>query len=96
MKYRSRTDIITQVLQATNQGASKTRMMYGAYLSYAQINEYTKFLLEKELLRYQTETRIYNLTEKGMQFLRDIEGINRVISMNSSPVFDSPWSPNQR
>src|SRR2546422_835291 len=41
MKYRSRTDIVTQILDAANgNGANKTRIMYKAYLSYAQLKEY--------------------------------------------------------
>ena len=40
MKYRSRTDIVSQILEAANGGATKTKIMYEAYLSYAQPKEY--------------------------------------------------------
>ena len=40
MKYRSRTEIVSAMLRIANRGATKTRIMYGAYLSYAQVMEY--------------------------------------------------------
>ncbi|MGA9172279.1 MAG: winged helix-turn-helix domain-containing protein, partial [Nitrososphaeraceae archaeon] len=40
MKYRSRTDIVGLILEAANGGgATKTRIMYKAFLSYAQLKE---------------------------------------------------------
>lgn len=53
MKYRSRTDIVSQILEAANGGASKTKIMYKAYLSYAQLKEYLSVLVENGLLEYQ-------------------------------------------
>ncbi|MFL6431808.1 MAG: winged helix-turn-helix domain-containing protein, partial [Nitrososphaeraceae archaeon] len=47
MKYRSRTDIVGLILEAANGGATKTRIMYKAFLSYAQLKEYLTVLLEK-------------------------------------------------
>jgi predicted transcriptional regulator len=54
MKYRSRTDIIGQILDAANGGggAIKTKIMYQAYLSYAQLKEYLTVLTERGLLNY--------------------------------------------
>jgi len=46
LKYRSRTDIIAQILEGATQGSTKTRLMYGAYISYAQVQEYLAFLQE--------------------------------------------------
>jgi predicted transcriptional regulator len=37
MKYRSRTEIVCNILDATNGGATKTKIMYFAFLSYAQL-----------------------------------------------------------
>jgi predicted transcriptional regulator len=82
MKYRSRTDIIAMILQAATQGATKTRIMYGAYLSYAQVKEYLSFLIEKNLISYEEGTSLYKLTEKGMNLLHTYEGISDMISLN--------------
>jgi predicted transcriptional regulator len=69
MKYRSRTEIISNILRAALDGpCTKTRLMYRAYVSSEQINEYLGYLLSNELLI--KEQHMYSLTEKGMQFLR--------------------------
>ena len=70
MKYRSRTDIVSQILDATNGGATKTRIMYKAYLSYAQLKAYLSVLMENELLEHDAGIQQYKTTEKGIKFLR--------------------------
>jgi predicted transcriptional regulator len=82
MKYRSRTDIIAMILRASNGGATKTRIMYGAYLSYAQVKEYLSFLLEKNLISYEEGTALYKLTPNGSKLLQVYEGISDMISVN--------------
>jgi predicted transcriptional regulator len=49
MKYRSRTDIAEMILEAANGGAAKTKIMYKAFLSYAQLKEYLTVLLQNGL-----------------------------------------------
>lgn len=82
MKYRSRTDIIAMILRASVNGATKTRIMYGAYLSYAQVREYLSFLTERNLIAYEEGSGLYRLTENGMKLLRTYEGISEMISIN--------------
>jgi predicted transcriptional regulator len=84
MKYRSRSEIIAMILQAANNGATKTRIMYGAYLSYAQVKEYLEFLQNKKLLSYEEGTSQYRLTEKGLQFLRVFDQISDMISVTKT------------
>src|SRR5438093_1507280 len=52
MKYRSRTDIVSQMLEAANADASKTKIIYTAYLSHAQLKEYLTMLVEGGLIDY--------------------------------------------
>ena len=82
MKYRSRTDIIGNILQVAMNGATKTRIMYGAYLSYSQVKEYLAFMLDRNLIWYEEGTQLYKLTEKGMKLMRTYEGIRDMISVN--------------
>ena len=71
MKYRSRTDIVTQILDAASgYGANKTRIMYKAYLSYAQLKEYLSILIANGLLEENQAEKLYKTTEKGMKFMR--------------------------
>ncbi len=69
MRYRTRTDIISEILDAANGGATKTKIMYKAYLSFTQMKEYARVLTENNLLRYDVYTRIFKTTEKGLRFL---------------------------
>ena len=50
MKYRSRTEIVSNILNAANGGTSKTKMMYKAYISYNQLKEYLTILIENNLI----------------------------------------------
>jgi predicted transcriptional regulator len=70
MKYRSRTEIVSMILEAANGGATKTKIMYKAFLSYAQLREYLSVLIENNLLEYLEGTQTYKTTEKGINFLK--------------------------
>ena len=71
MKYRSRTEIVAMILDATNGGgATKTKIMYTAFLSYAQLKEYLSILIENNLLEYRNGTQTYKTTEKGLNYLK--------------------------
>ena len=70
MKYRSRTEIVSSILEAANGGATKTRIMYKAFLSYAQLKEYLSVLIENNLLEYLEGSQSYKTTEKGLNLLK--------------------------
>ena len=70
MKYRSRTEIVSMILAAANGGATKTRIMYKAFLSYAQLKEYLSVLIENNLIEYLEGSQTYKTTEKGFNFLK--------------------------
>ena len=69
MKYRSRTEIVAMILEAANGGATKTKIMYKAFLSYAQLKEYLSVLIENDLIEY-IEGSEYKTTQKGLIFLK--------------------------
>jgi predicted transcriptional regulator len=81
MKYRSRSDIIGLILEAANGGATKTKIMYKAFLSFAQLREYLSTLLETDLIRYEEGTGKYKTTEKGMRMLHIYNQINEEFSL---------------
>jgi predicted transcriptional regulator len=70
MKYRSRTEIVSMILEAANGGATKTRIMYKAFLSYAQLKEYLSVLIENNLIEYLEGIQTYKTTEKGLNLLK--------------------------
>jgi predicted transcriptional regulator len=81
LKYRSRNDIINEILDAANDGggATKTKIMYQAFLSYAQLKEYLTELIDNELLNYDVDSRQFKTTEKGQQFLDTFNQISDVM-----------------
>ncbi len=82
MKYRSRLTIASSILQgAQNGSATKTRLMYGAYLSFAQMNEYLAFLQTNALIMKNELAHTYAITEKGNRFLRIFEELTKTVSI---------------
>jgi predicted transcriptional regulator len=70
MKYRSRSDIIGLLLEAANGGgATKTKMMYKAFLSFNQLREYLAVLVENALIEYEGN-QTYRTTQKGLRVLQ--------------------------
>ena len=65
MKYRSRTEIVSNILNAANGGTSKTKMMYKAFISYNQLKEYLTNLIENNLIEYIDGSQTFKTTEKG-------------------------------
>ena len=80
MKYRSRTDIVSQMLEAANGGATKTKIMYSAYLSYAQLKEYLAVLIEGGLIEHLPAEQKYRTTDKGIKFLDTYSQIGQMIA----------------
>ena len=71
MGNRSRTEIVDSILDAANgEGETKTKIMYFAFLSYNQLNEYLSILIENNLIEYLDGTRRFKTTEKGLYFLK--------------------------
>jgi predicted transcriptional regulator len=70
MKYRSRTEIVGTILDAANGRATKTKIMYKAFLSYAQLKEYLSILTENNLIEYLDGTQTFKTTEKGLNYLK--------------------------
>jgi len=70
MKYRSKTEILGNILDAANGGgATKTKIMYKAFL-LRTIKEYLSVLTENNLLEYLDGTQTFKTTEKGLNYLK--------------------------
>ena len=80
MKYRSRTEITVLILEAANGGATKTKIMYKSFLSYAQLKEYFTMLIENGLIEYEEKILdIYRTTEKGLRLLKIYNQIEEIV-----------------
>jgi predicted transcriptional regulator len=67
-KNRDRLDIVAAVLEAVNSGASKTRIMNMARLSFVLLEKYLGVVVDAGFV--QVEGSRYKLTERGREFLR--------------------------
>ena len=69
MKYTSRTEIASRILESATGSTTKTKIMYRAFLSYAQLKEYLTVLEANGLLAYDKGEQTYKTTQKGLHFL---------------------------
>ena len=80
MGNRSRTEIVAMILEAANKGGeTKTKIMYFAFLSYNQLNEYLSMLIENNLIEYLDGTKTFKTTEKGLHFLKMHNEIRKLL-----------------
>ena len=71
IRHRSEEEIVADILAVIFYGARKTRIMYGANLSYALTTKYLSKLLECGLIQYDEEGRKYLLTNTGRRYLEE-------------------------
>jgi len=89
-RRRDRHDIVAEILKTAVNGQIKTHIMYRAKLSYSQINGYLPLLVEKGFLENINVTRgrqrvtVYRTTPKGMQFIENLESVNKLWTKSSS------------
>jgi len=67
-KYRSRLQIIADMLSVAGKGAKKTHIMYQANLSYKLLSRYLTEVMKAGLVSFKGED-CYGLTNKGQEFL---------------------------
>jgi predicted transcriptional regulator len=81
---RSRTDIVENILKVAETGAIKTKIMYGAFLSYPQLKAYLELLIDSGLLKYSEG--LYHTTENGKRFLKIYKEMRQTISSKEDKV----------
>jgi predicted transcriptional regulator len=80
MGYRSRTEIISEILDTANGGITKTKLMYKVFLSHDQLKEYLAVLTQSDLLRYDFVRRTFMTTKKGLSFLNLYNQIDQLMN----------------
>jgi predicted transcriptional regulator len=87
MKNRSDIDIIAEILNAASErsGAGRTKILYRAFLSYAQLKEHLPVLTERGLLRYDIDAQTFKTTQKGLRFLDTYNQIKDAMKISPPP-----------
>ena len=70
---------MSNILDAANGGITKTKIMYFAFLSYNQLNEYLSVLIENNLIEYLDGTHTFKTTEKGLNYLNVYNEIRKLL-----------------
>jgi predicted transcriptional regulator len=86
MKYRGKDEIVNSILRSIKTGATKTKIMYRAYLSYAQLKEYLTLLQDRHFISFDGETELYHVSEKGMRFMNAYDKISESVSSPAETV----------
>jgi predicted transcriptional regulator len=83
MAYRSREEIFASILSTTGSGAGITRskIMFGSYLTYAQVVEYSKTLIQRGLLEYDPINKTFKTTPSGFTFIQLHNEMNQIIKI---------------
>ena len=86
--HRSRTDVMTQILEAADGGvggrdgdhSTIMQIMAKVYLDYDQLRGYLDILTGSGLLNYDREMQTFNTTEQGLEFLRAYNQIDQILA----------------
>ncbi|MBS7610408.1 hypothetical protein KEJ36_00925 [Candidatus Bathyarchaeota archaeon] len=84
-RRRNSLEIIAEILEVVQEGANKTKVMYSTNLSFKQLENYMKFLLEKGFVERIGEKTgkgaVYRTTSGGLRFLEAFK------DLDASPSF---------
>jgi predicted transcriptional regulator len=81
MKYRNRTEIIAFILTSASRmnGVLKTKIMYEAFLSFSQLEDYIALLLRNGLIEHDEVRKTYKTTEKGLRLLELYNSLPEIV-----------------
>jgi predicted transcriptional regulator len=75
--YRSRLDIVADILLVASRRAKKTQIMYQANLSYKLLTKYLTEIRKAYLISFEGKERCFVLTPKGQEFLEKYKDYSR-------------------
>lgn len=86
LKNRTYHDILAKVLEAAKgtDGTTKTRVMYGAYISSNQLKEYIAYCQGHGLISYDARKRVYKTTGKGIRLLELFRKMHEIVPSNAT------------
>jgi predicted transcriptional regulator len=87
---RSNIEIIADMLKVGENGAGKTRIMYGANLSYSQIQKYLGFLVNEgfiDKMEVGNPSVTYKVTDSGLKLLDTINSIIKMLNLDDDDGF---------
>jgi predicted transcriptional regulator len=94
-KRRDKLSIIAEILEIAKDGTLKTQIMYKANLSFAQLNEYLRFMLKTKLIQQLSNKgkEVYVATDKGLDFLQRQYELNEFLKTEDERPKNSAKTP---
>jgi len=86
-RRRSDVEIIADMLKVGENGAGKTEIMYGANMSYAQIQKYLGYLMAQGFInkmKMGNPSVTYQVTDSGLKLLELISSIKEMLGLDDS------------
>ena len=86
-RRRSDIEIIADMMEVGENGAGKTRIMYGANMSYRQIQKYLGFLVAQgfiDKIEMGNPSVTYQVTDSGLKLLQLINNIKEMLGLDES------------
>ena len=81
-RNRNKLQITQAILEVARDGAGKTRIMYQANLSFKLLEDYLTVLVRAGLLKVKEgDRKMYMTSEKGLQFLREFQELERYAAL---------------
>ena len=84
-RRRSDIEIIADMLEVGENGAGKTQIMYGANMSYSQIQKYLGFLTSQGFIakmQMGNPSVTYHVTDSGLKLLELIGNIKEMLGLD--------------
>lgn len=73
IQYRARSDIVFAILETIEDADQvQNKVIFGAELSYAQLRQYSSYMVENGFVTIQTNDdnkNVWHITEKGKKYL---------------------------
>jgi predicted transcriptional regulator len=73
MQNRQKDELVRDIMSVCNGGAQITKVMFHAYVTHKQVKFYLTELIDKGLVTFDSLTRLYCTTPKGLEYLATIE-----------------------
>lgn len=84
-RRRSDIEIIADMLKIGEDGAGKTKIMYGANMSYSQIEKYLGFLIGQgfiDKIKIGNPSVTYQVTDNGLKLLKLISSLKEMLGLD--------------
>jgi len=89
-RRRSDIEIIADMLKVGENGAGKTQIMYGANMSYSQIQKYLGYLVGQgfiDKMKVGNPSVTYQVTDNGLKLLSLINNIMEMLGLDDDDRF---------